>query len=216
MAIWAPFAGVLCPGDYLSPVEIPMVEDSASATTWRRCGAWRRTSSRPSGSSAGTAGRSRRQRALAILREDVAYLEALRPIRRRRRCRSRGGRPPARDPRGEREAMLQHVAVGIRPRTGTPRSASGSCSVSRRSSRRGLAGTARWVRRGADAIHLQFTDEPVIPPVGHVAIVADDYQAVLRTAGGDRGRRRGPDPALGVRALLPTDSGRPSGRADGG
>lgn len=31
LAVWAPWLGVLCPGDYLSPVEIPWVEHSAEA-----------------------------------------------------------------------------------------------------------------------------------------------------------------------------------------
>ena len=77
MAVWAPFAGVLCPGDYLSAVEIPWVEHSASEylATLQILqplvaqAEWVVPGHGPPLDS---------QRALSILREDVAYLEALR------------------------------------------------------------------------------------------------------------------------------------------
>ena len=49
-----------------------------------------------------------------------------------------------------------------------------------------LAGRAAWLQAGATQIHLMWVDEPVVPPRGHVAVVARDYDAVvgaLRGAG---------------------------------
>ena len=34
---------------------------------------------------------------------------------------------------------------------------------------------SRWVQRGATQVHLLFTAEPVIPPEGHVAVVAEAF-----------------------------------------
>jgi glyoxylase-like metal-dependent hydrolase (beta-lactamase superfamily II) len=75
MAILAPWAGVLVAGDYLSPVEIPMV---------RSLGAYRATLrrleplvARAQTVIAGHGGPIDAARAAAILREDLAYLDAL-------------------------------------------------------------------------------------------------------------------------------------------
>ena len=49
-----------------------------------------------------------------------------------------------------------------------------------------LRDRAVWVQRDAQQIHLQFADDPVIPPRGHLAVVASDYDATiaaLRAAG---------------------------------
>jgi glyoxylase-like metal-dependent hydrolase (beta-lactamase superfamily II) len=78
MAVWAPFARVLCCGDYLSPVEVPWLQEQGSRdaylATLRRL--------QPYVEQAdwivpGHGAPLDPQRALAILREDVAYLEAL-------------------------------------------------------------------------------------------------------------------------------------------
>ena len=78
MALWAPWAGVLIVGDYLSPVEIPMLSASGSAS------AYLATLDRlePLVEQAehvvpGHGGPIDGERAAAILREDRAYLEAL-------------------------------------------------------------------------------------------------------------------------------------------
>jgi catechol 2,3-dioxygenase-like lactoylglutathione lyase family enzyme len=50
----------------------------------------------------------------------------------------------------------------------------------------GLVGVASWVARAGTQIHLLYADEPVVMPEGHVAVVADDYDAAvarLRNAG---------------------------------
>lgn len=55
-----------------------------------------------------------------------------------------------------------------------------------------LGGRSRWVERAGSQIHLLLTDAPVIPPSGHVAVVAQDYDAVvaeLRAAGHEAAER---------------------------
>ena len=81
MAIWVPWARVLVAGDYLSPVEIPMLSPGGSAA------AYLATLARlePLVEQAdhvvpGHGGPIDGARALAILREDRAYLEALREL----------------------------------------------------------------------------------------------------------------------------------------
>ncbi len=78
MAIWVPWASVLVCGDYLSPVEIPMISPGGSA------GAYLATLERleplVADAAAVVPGHGEPldgPRALAILREDRAYLEAL-------------------------------------------------------------------------------------------------------------------------------------------
>lgn len=78
MAIWAPWLSVLCVGDYLSPVEIPWIGEGASRT------AYLATLARLEALVAearwvvpGHGVPLDAARALAILREDRAYLEAL-------------------------------------------------------------------------------------------------------------------------------------------
>src|SRR6185436_5969199 len=36
-----------------------------------------------------------------------------------------------------------------------------------------------WVERGGTQIHLQWHDEPVVPPSGHAAVVVDDWDGVV-------------------------------------
>jgi catechol 2,3-dioxygenase-like lactoylglutathione lyase family enzyme len=50
----------------------------------------------------------------------------------------------------------------------------------------GLGGRATWVARDGTHIHLLHADAPTVMPRGHVAILADDYDATvarLRDAG---------------------------------
>jgi glyoxylase-like metal-dependent hydrolase (beta-lactamase superfamily II) len=78
MAVWAPFARVLVAGDYVSPVEIPMISAGGSrnayvATLLRLAPYVEQADWVVPGHGAPIDG----QRALAILREDVKYLESL-------------------------------------------------------------------------------------------------------------------------------------------
>jgi catechol 2,3-dioxygenase-like lactoylglutathione lyase family enzyme len=42
-----------------------------------------------------------------------------------------------------------------------------------------LVDVAAWVQRAGTQVHLLFTEDPVVMPRGHVAIVAEDYPAAL-------------------------------------
>jgi catechol 2,3-dioxygenase-like lactoylglutathione lyase family enzyme len=42
-----------------------------------------------------------------------------------------------------------------------------------------LGERSAWVQRGATQIHLLFADAPVVPPEGHAAVVAQDFDAAL-------------------------------------
>jgi glyoxylase-like metal-dependent hydrolase (beta-lactamase superfamily II) len=79
MAIWVPWARVLVCGDYLSPVEIPMLSPGGSASaylaTLRRLEALVEQAEHVV---PGHGGPVDAPRAAAILREDRTYLEALR------------------------------------------------------------------------------------------------------------------------------------------
>jgi catechol 2,3-dioxygenase-like lactoylglutathione lyase family enzyme len=49
-----------------------------------------------------------------------------------------------------------------------------------------LSEAAAWVQRDGTQVHLLFADDPVVPPQGHVAIVAEDWDGAierLREAG---------------------------------
>jgi glyoxylase-like metal-dependent hydrolase (beta-lactamase superfamily II) len=78
MAIWIPWARVLVVGDYLSPVEIPMISETGSRDAYL---ATLRRLEPLVGEAAhvvpGHGAAMEGARAAAILREDVAYLEAL-------------------------------------------------------------------------------------------------------------------------------------------
>jgi glyoxylase-like metal-dependent hydrolase (beta-lactamase superfamily II) len=103
MAVWIPWARVLVAGDYLSPVEIPMLHGSGSAA------AYLATLSRlePLVEEAehvvpGHGGPIDATRALAILREDRAYVEGL----------ARGEDPPlplARRTKAQREIHARNL-----------------------------------------------------------------------------------------------------------
>jgi catechol 2,3-dioxygenase-like lactoylglutathione lyase family enzyme len=41
-----------------------------------------------------------------------------------------------------------------------------------------LAGRARWVQRRGTQVHLYLTAAPVVPPHGHVAVVAEAFAEV--------------------------------------
>jgi catechol 2,3-dioxygenase-like lactoylglutathione lyase family enzyme len=38
---------------------------------------------------------------------------------------------------------------------------------------------AVWLARGTQQVHLLLTEEPVVPPRGHVAVVVADYEATI-------------------------------------
>jgi catechol 2,3-dioxygenase-like lactoylglutathione lyase family enzyme len=56
-----------------------------------------------------------------------------------------------------------------------------------------LRDRARWLEAGGTQVHLLLADEPSVPPRGHLAVVADDYDSTverLRAAGHEVEPRR--------------------------
>ena len=54
-----------------------------------------------------------------------------------------------------------------------------------------LADRAVWVERAGTQVHLRLSEDPVAPRDGHVAVVAEDYEAALERL---RGAGHEPDP----------------------
>jgi glyoxylase-like metal-dependent hydrolase (beta-lactamase superfamily II) len=78
MALWLPWARVLVAGDFLSPVEIPMISRGGSRSAYlATLERLRPLVEQADHIVAGHGGAIDGTRALAILREDVAYLEGL-------------------------------------------------------------------------------------------------------------------------------------------
>ena len=175
MAVWIPWARVLVAGDYLSPVEIPMLVAGRArpAPTWRRSARLEPLVEQAEYVVPGHGAPLDGQRAAAILREDRAYVEALlRRAARRRSCRSRGGRP--------------------RRRRSTPRT--------RRGSRRERAGESPHVGDAPLTPELRALGEAILDAA--LERLAADPPALGRRAaagGGRRARGRG-DHAGGARA----------------
>lgn len=78
MAIWVPWAKVLVPGDYLSPVEVPWLQEQGSLAGYlATLGRLKPYVEQADWVVSGHGGPIEGARALAIMREDVAYLQAL-------------------------------------------------------------------------------------------------------------------------------------------
>jgi catechol 2,3-dioxygenase-like lactoylglutathione lyase family enzyme len=43
-----------------------------------------------------------------------------------------------------------------------------------------LAALATWVQRAGTQVHLLYADDPVVAPVGHVAVIPDSYEEAVR------------------------------------
>jgi glyoxylase-like metal-dependent hydrolase (beta-lactamase superfamily II) len=195
MAVLAPWAGLLCCGDYLSPVEVPWISAGGSLPAYRETlerlrGLVARAETVVPGHGAPLG----RADALALLDADLRYLEAL------ERHGAAAPLPEGRSSAAQRRihaenvervhgattlpgvAALHHVALELRPDDLEACLAFyalvGFEEVPVPDER--LEGKARWVQGGATQIHLQFADDPVVPPRGHVALVlGDDYDAAL-------------------------------------
>ena len=76
--------------------------------------------------------------------------------------------------------MLQHVALETRP---DDVEAVLDCwallGFERVEPPPGLRGRAAWAQRAGTQVHLLFTDDPVVPPGGHAAVLVDDYEGTL-------------------------------------
>jgi hypothetical protein len=85
--------------------------------------------------------------------------------------------------------MLQHVTLEVHPEQ------IGECAefwellgFTRVEPPATLRDRATWMQHGPTQVHLMHVNEPVVPPEGHAAVVAADYErtlAKLRRAGFD-------------------------------
>ncbi len=86
--------------------------------------------------------------------------------------------------------MIHHVAIGTPPGKADEQVAFYELLGFRRvEPPPSLADRAVWVERDGTQVHLLLADDPVVPPSGHVAVVAPDYDDVLAAL-----RRAGHDP----------------------
>lgn len=76
--------------------------------------------------------------------------------------------------------VVQHVTVEV------PRAAVDACAdfwtllgFRRVQPPPALGDRAVWMERGGTQVHLMYVDEPTVPPQGHVAVVAEDYDAAF-------------------------------------
>ena len=115
MAVLVPWASVLIAGDYLSPVEIPWISEGGSASAYLATLArLEPLLERVEHVVPGHGAVLDAERALAILREDRAYLQALLGARRRRRAAARAAhRRDAEDPRRERGARRRRYSGAL-------------------------------------------------------------------------------------------------------
>lgn len=105
MAIWAPWLGVLCTGDYLCPVEIPWIDAGGTVDDYRNTLA--RLAPVVEQAESVVAGHGAPQSRAAALRqidEDVEYLDAL------ERGDERPALPKARDTKRQREIHATNLA----------------------------------------------------------------------------------------------------------
>ena len=76
--------------------------------------------------------------------------------------------------------MIQHVSLEVRPSDGDACVAFWALLGFEEVDPPGRLGdVSRWVQRHGTQVHLLFTDGPVVPPQGHVAVVAEDHDATL-------------------------------------
>jgi catechol 2,3-dioxygenase-like lactoylglutathione lyase family enzyme len=80
--------------------------------------------------------------------------------------------------------MIQHVALEIR------RDDVDAClhfwwllGFERVTPPEALAERSAWVQAGPTQVHLLFSDDPVAPPEGHVAVVVADFDATIAKLG---------------------------------
>jgi glyoxylase-like metal-dependent hydrolase (beta-lactamase superfamily II) len=106
MAIWAPWLGVLCTGDYLCPVEIPWIDEGGTIDDYRNTLA--RLAPLADQAEAVVPGHGAPQSSAAALRqidEDLAYLAAL------ERGDERPALPEGRDSKRQREIHAANLAA---------------------------------------------------------------------------------------------------------
>ncbi len=76
--------------------------------------------------------------------------------------------------------MIQHVSIEVREQdVGACVRFWGLLGFAPVQAPAALAAVSTWVQAGPTQVHLLHTAEPVVPRDGHVAVVAEDYEATL-------------------------------------
>jgi catechol 2,3-dioxygenase-like lactoylglutathione lyase family enzyme len=85
---------------------------------------------------------------------------------------------------GGRTLGLQHVSIEVRPAdVDACVEFYGLLGFDRVEPPEGLRDRAVWVEREGSQVHLMLIDDPVVPPSGHLAVVAADYDATIAALG---------------------------------
>lgn len=74
--------------------------------------------------------------------------------------------------------MLQHVALEVREEEANAEVAFWGLLGFAEVPAGTLASRSRWLQRGTTQVHLLYAEEPVVPPHGHVAVVAEAFAEV--------------------------------------
>lgn len=90
--------------------------------------------------------------------------------------------------------MIQHVAIEVRPQQAARcRDFYRLLGFGDADPPPSLRERALWLQREGTQVHLLFAHDPVVPAEGHLAVVVEDYEAVLaalRQAGHEPQPRR--------------------------
>ena len=174
MAIWVPWARVLLGRRLPAPGRDPVA--AGAGQPQRLPGdarpAQAATSSRPTGSSPGTARRSTPPARWRSCARTSPTSQAL-PARRTRRCRSRGAAPasggstPTTSRRSAGAGVIQHVALETRPADVEGELGFWALLGFEPVDPPGdLGDRSAWVQRAGTQVHLLFADEPVVAAAG--------------------------------------------------
>lgn len=90
--------------------------------------------------------------------------------------------------------MLQHVTIEVRTEDAEAAVAFwGLLGFEPVEPPESLRERALWVERAGTQVHLLYTEQPVVPPLGHAAVLVEDLAATvaaLAAAGHEVGERR--------------------------
>jgi catechol 2,3-dioxygenase-like lactoylglutathione lyase family enzyme len=77
--------------------------------------------------------------------------------------------------------VLQHVSLEV-PQDEVERTIEfwGLLEFERADAPEPIAPYVTWLQRGGTQIHLIYTDTPMVPLLGHAAVVVDDFAATVR------------------------------------
>jgi catechol 2,3-dioxygenase-like lactoylglutathione lyase family enzyme len=77
--------------------------------------------------------------------------------------------------------VLQHISLEV-PQDQVERTIEfwGLLGFERADAPEPIAPYVTWLQRDGTQIHLIYTDMPTVPPLGHAAVVADDFAATVQ------------------------------------